>query len=71
MSVKFTWSALFSSKTVWFNIIVFIIALLALPEFLKVLPQSWLPYDLLGGAIGNLILKIWFNTTAIASSPKV
>ena len=50
----------------WFNVIVFTIALLSLPEFLKILSPALLPYDLLGGAVGNLILRIWFTDSPIA-----
>ena len=56
----------YQSKTVWFNVVVLVVAVLALPEFLKVLPQTWLPFDLLGGSIGNLILRIYFTTTPIS-----
>ena len=68
METKFSWSSLFSSKTVWFNVLMTIIG------FATYL-QSVVSFDkyavLLGGvlALGNLILKIWFNTTAIASTP--
>ncbi len=51
-----------SSKTVWFNGILFVIGLLALPELVHVLPASVLPYDILGGAVGNLILRIFFTS---------
>ena len=57
--------SIFTSKAVWFNIIVFIIAFLALPEFVKVLPPSWIQYDLLGGVVGNLILRVWFTAQPI------
>lgn len=53
------------SKVVWFNVVVFIIGFLALPEFINVLPQTWLPYDVLGGAAGNLILRIFFTNQAL------
>jgi len=57
--------SIFSSKTVWFNVVVFLVAILALPEFVKVLPSTWIPFDILGGAVGNLILRIFFTNTAI------
>lgn len=56
-----------ASKTVWLNIVVFIIALLALPEFVRVLPPSWLPYDILGGSAANLILRIFFTANPVTS----
>lgn len=55
----------FESKVVWFNLIVFVIALLSLPELVQVLPESLLKYDVLGGALGNLILRIWFTSKPI------
>lgn len=57
--------SILSSKTVWFNTVVFLIGVLALPEFVHVLPASWLPYDVLGGAVGNLILRIYFTSQPI------
>ena len=60
------WSRLFGSVTVWFNIVVFSIAVLTLPEFKQVLPASLIPYDLLGAAIGNTILRIFFTAQPIA-----
>ena len=57
----------YQSKTVWFNLVVFVIGVLALPEFVRVLPATWLPYDVLGGAVGNLILRIWFSSTPITA----
>ena len=56
-----------TSKAVWFNIVVFVIAILALPEFVKVLPASWISYDLLGGAVGNEILRIWFTSQPLTT----
>jgi len=55
----------YESKTVWFNVIVFVVAFLALPEFISVLPAVWLPYAVLGGTVGNLILRIWFTSTEV------
>jgi hypothetical protein len=68
MPVKFSWSALFSSKTVWLNVLATVVA------FATYL-QSVAEFDkyavLIGGilVLGNLILKIWFNNSAIASTP--
>lgn len=68
MGTKFSWSALFSSKTVWLNVIVTIIGY---ATYLTSVASFDKYAVLLGGilALGNLILKIWFNTTAIASTP--
>lgn len=55
----------YESKTVWFNIIVTVVAILALPEFVAVLSPVWLKYSVLGGAVGNIILRLWFTATGI------
>lgn len=54
-----------SSKTLWFNIIIAIIAILALPEFVAVLDPVWLKYASLIGAIGNTILRLFFTETKL------
>lgn len=59
----------YQSKTVWFNIIVFIVGFCALPQFVSVLPISWLPYVVLVGAVGNYILRVWFTSTPISAGP--
>lgn len=55
----------YQSKTVWFNVVVFVVAFLALPEFVRLLPPSLLPYDVLGGVVGNLVLRLFFTNTGI------
>jgi hypothetical protein len=54
-----------NSKTVWFNIIVLIVAMLALPEFISVIPGSWIPFTVLIGGFGNLILRIFYTSESI------
>ena len=51
----------FSSKTVWFNIITAVCLVFALPEFISVLPATAIPYITLAGAIGNMILRIFYT----------
>lgn len=51
----------YKSKIVWFNVIVFLVAFLSLPEFVQLLPVSALQYVTLGGVVGNLILRTWFS----------
>ena len=60
----------FDCKTVWLNVIITIIGLATYLQSVA----SFDKYAVVLGIIltfGNLILKIWFNDTAIASSPKV
>lgn len=45
------------SKTVWFNLVTAVLAVLALPEFVHLVPTSWLPYIGLVSAIGNTVLR--------------
>lgn len=45
------------SKTLWFNIISGIVALLALPEFISLITEDALPYIALITALGNMILR--------------
>lgn len=54
-----------TSKTVYFNVIVFIVAILAMPEFISVIPEVYLPFVVLIGALGNLILRVFFTSTEI------
>ncbi len=54
-----------ASKTVWFNVITLFLEILALPNFLNLLPQEWLPYLILIQGIGNLVLRIFFTDKPI------
>lgn len=56
----------YQSKTIWLNIITGVLAILALPEFISLLPVSELPYVALVNAVGNAILRM-INTTTISS----
>lgn len=58
----------YQSKTVWFNVVISLIAFLALPEFVRLLSPKWLQYDLLLSAIGNLVLRIWFTKSVVSST---
>lgn len=49
------------SKTVWFNLIVLTVAVLAMPEFISIIPEAFLPLTVFLGAFGNLILRIYFT----------
>ena len=70
MNTKFSWSALFSSKTVWFNIIITILGIVAGLQGVNSFDQYAEAFIVIT-LVGNVILKIWFNTTAIASTPTV
>lgn len=49
------------SKTLWLNIVSLVLAILALPEFVSVLPVSALPYIALLNALGNMALRFITN----------
>ena len=50
------------SKTIWWNILMVVPVVLAVPELLAVLPVSWLPYILALSAVINVFLR--FATVA-------
>ena len=54
------------SKTLWFNTITFLLAIVALPEFISLLPVTALPYITLVGSMGNMILRIYFAPKPLA-----
>lgn len=55
----------YQSKTNWFNLISLVLAVLALPQFISILPVNALPVIAFINALGNLILRNYFTTTAI------
>ena len=55
----------YQSKTVWFNIILGIVWLSALPEFISILPVAWLQYTTLAGVVGNYALRVYFTAKTI------
>jgi len=57
--------SIFQSKTVWFNVVMFLVALVSLPEFVSLLSPAWVQFSVFLGAVGNLILRIWFTSKAI------
>lgn len=68
MTTQFSWSALFTSKTIWLNVIVTIIGIATSLQGVATFDK----YATVLGVvtiIGNVILKIWFNNSAIASTP--
>lgn len=55
----------YQSKTVWFNIILGLVWLSALPEFISILPLWVLKYTTLTGVVGNYVLRTYFTTKTI------
>lgn len=49
------------SKTLWANALVLALAILSLPEFNAVVPQSATPYVLLASAVLNIVLRVMTN----------
>jgi hypothetical protein len=54
--------SIFLSKTVWFNIITSILLVIALPQFISVIPAVALPYIALIAAVGNVILRVFYTS---------
>lgn len=42
----------------WWNVVSALVAILALPEFISIIPVSYLPVIGLVSAIGNMILRL-------------
>lgn len=54
--------SIFKSKTLWFNLITFILVLVSLPSFISLLPSSWIPALAFITIIGNAILRTFFTS---------
>jgi hypothetical protein len=59
----------YQSKTLYLNLITGIIAVLALPTVLQVVPTSWMPAIGIVDSIGNWVLRVYFTNTAIVTAP--
>lgn len=57
---------IYKSKTVWFNIIMLMVGILAMPEFVAILPPIYLQYAVFASAIGNYVLRVFFTDAKIA-----
>lgn len=55
------------SSVLWVNFLSFLLILLALPEFVSVLPVGSIPWVALASAVVNAILRIFFTTQPIVS----
>jgi hypothetical protein len=51
-----------------FNVITGILGVIAIPQFISVLPSSVLTYVAVINPVGNWILRTYFTTTAIGTS---
>ena len=51
--------SLLESKTLWLNVAAIIIALLAMPEVVGILPVTWLPYIAAITAVLNVIVRMY------------
>ncbi len=49
------------SKTMWFNIITGVLAVLSLKEITTLMPQTFLPNLAVINALGNLVLRMLTN----------
>lgn len=54
-----------SSKTLWFNTIMFVLFVVSLPEFITLLPVEVMPYLGLFTTIVNYILRTFFTSEPI------
>lgn len=55
----------YTSKTVWFNIVTFVIGLFAIPSVVQLVPSVALPILAIVNPVGNYVLR-FLTTTAIA-----
>jgi hypothetical protein len=58
---------LIQSKEAWVLGLTFVLAFLALPDFISVVPMSWLPYITLGGSFITLVIRTFFTKSEITS----
>ena len=59
----------YKSKTVWFNVVTFVLALVAFPQFISMIPASAEPWIALVNAVGNWVLRVYFTTVPITALP--
>jgi hypothetical protein len=54
-----------SSKTLWFNVIMFVLFVISIPEFIPLLPAPLLPWIGILTTVGNYILRTFFTSQPI------
>ena len=54
------------SKTFWLNLISSVLVILALPEFVSLLPVEAIRYIALITTVGNVVLRMFFTTQPIS-----
>lgn len=59
--------AWYTSKTVWINTITLLIAVASLALQQEIIPVEAVKWVLFGSGVLNLILRIWFTDTELAS----
>lgn len=59
--------SILGSKTVWFNVITFVLIVLSLPEFKSVIPVDHVQSIGLIASILNVVIRIFFTSESIIS----
>lgn len=59
--------SLVESKEAWVLGLTFLLAFLALPDFISIVPATWLPYITLAGSAISLFLRTFVTRTPIVS----
>ena len=59
--------SIFSSKIVWFNVLSLILVIIALPEFISVIPESFIKYIALLNPVVNYILRTYFTNAPLTA----
>ena len=62
MEIKMGEKSYLKSKTLWFNALTSVLAVLSLADIQAFLPAK---YVALINAIGNIILRVWFTNTTL------
>ena len=55
----------YQSRTVWLNLITLLVAGLAVPDVISLVPPDGMKYLLAASALLNLILRVYFTTTEV------